>query len=50
VKTKPVTAKAAIAPSIKPTSPAPTNAAVEKRRPGAGTGFGAPVWVLSEIM
>jgi hypothetical protein len=50
VKTKPVTAKAAPAPTIKPTSPAPINAAAENRRAGVGTGLGAPACVLSEVM
>jgi hypothetical protein len=36
VKTRPVSAKAAAAPTAAPASPAPTSAAVEYRREGAG--------------
>ncbi|OBK22223.1 hypothetical protein A5634_07580 [Mycobacterium asiaticum] len=38
VKTSPVTAKAAAAPTATPASPAPTSAPVEYRRPTAGGG------------
>ena len=41
VQMKPVTAKTAIAPRTKPTSPAPITTPVEWRRPGAATMTGA---------